>query len=101
MPVRRSLVLAPILALCATTAPGLQDLAAAATTISLDQRYEISATLDVGSGRLDAIGGVETPDGIPGLLVIGEVVQVRDALSAASAVTGADATDEVKYGRNG
>ena len=54
MPVRRSLVLAAILALCATTVPGLQDLAAAATTTSLDQRYEISATLDVGSGRLDA-----------------------------------------------
>ena len=53
------------------------------------------------TGRLDAIGHVETPDGVPGLLVIGQVVQVRDALSAASAGTGADATDEVKYGRNG
>ena len=54
MPVRRSLVLAAILALCATTA-GLQDRAAAATTTSLGQRYEITATLDVGSGRLDAV----------------------------------------------
>lgn len=54
MPVRRSLVLAAILALCATTAPMARDRAAAATTTSLGQRYEIAATLDVGSGRLDA-----------------------------------------------
>ena len=54
MPVRRSLVLAAILALCATTVPGVQDRAAAATTTSLGQRYDITATLDVGSGRLDA-----------------------------------------------
>jgi hypothetical protein len=55
MPVRRSLVLAAIVALGATTAPGLQGRAAAATTTSLGQRYEIAATLDVGSGRLDAV----------------------------------------------
>jgi hypothetical protein len=55
MPVRRSLVLAAILALCATSAPGRQEPAAAATTTSLGQRYEIAATLDVGSGRLDAV----------------------------------------------
>jgi hypothetical protein len=55
MPVRRSLVLAAILALCATSAPGRQEPAAAATTTSLGQRYEISATLDVGNGRLDAV----------------------------------------------
>ena len=58
MPVRRSLLLAAILALCATTAPGLQDRADAATTTSLDQRYEITATLDVGSGRLDAVEAI-------------------------------------------
>ena len=55
MPVRRSLVLAAIIALCATTAPGVGDRAAAATTTSLGQRYGITATLDVGTGRLDAV----------------------------------------------
>ena len=55
MPVRRSLVLAAIVALCATLAPGHPERAAAATTRSLGQSYEITATLDVGSGRLDAL----------------------------------------------
>jgi hypothetical protein len=39
------------------------------------------------------------PAGLPGVLVVGEVIQVRDALSAATTGSGA-ATDEVKYGRN-
>ena len=55
MPARRSLVLAVILAVLFTAAPGRQDRAEAATTTSLGQRYEITATLDVGSGRLDAV----------------------------------------------
>ena len=55
MSVRRPLVLAAILALVAAIAPGPQDRAAAATTTSLGQRYEIAATLDVASGRLDAV----------------------------------------------
>ena len=55
MPARRSVVLAVILALGAVAVPGSPDPAAAATTTSLGQRYEIAATLDVTSGRLDAV----------------------------------------------
>jgi peptidase M1-like protein len=55
MPVRRSFAVALILALGAATAPDVQEHAAAATTTSLGQRYEIAAKLDVGSGRLDAV----------------------------------------------
>jgi hypothetical protein len=55
MPARRALVLAAILALCATLPLGQHERAAAATTRSLGQSYEITATLDVGSGRLDAV----------------------------------------------
>jgi uroporphyrin-III C-methyltransferase / precorrin-2 dehydrogenase / sirohydrochlorin ferrochelatase len=51
------------------------------------------------TGRLDAVAHVEPPPGLPGVLVVGDVIQVRDALSAASTGSGA-ATDEVKYGRN-
>jgi uroporphyrin-III C-methyltransferase len=51
------------------------------------------------TGRLDAVARVEPPPGLPGVLVVGEVIQIRDALSAASTGAGA-ATDEVKYGRN-
>jgi uroporphyrin-III C-methyltransferase/precorrin-2 dehydrogenase/sirohydrochlorin ferrochelatase len=51
------------------------------------------------TGRLDTVSKATPPDGLPGILVVGEVVQVRDALSAASPDAGAVA-DEVKYGRN-
>jgi uroporphyrin-III C-methyltransferase/precorrin-2 dehydrogenase/sirohydrochlorin ferrochelatase len=52
------------------------------------------------TGRLDMVAQAEPPDGLPGVFVVGEVIQVRDALSAAS-TTGSDAaTDEVRYGRN-
>ena len=51
------------------------------------------------TGRLDTVGEATPPDGLPGVLVVGEVVQVRDALSAALPDAGAVA-DEVKYGRN-
>jgi uroporphyrin-III C-methyltransferase len=51
------------------------------------------------TGGLGAVADVDLPPGLPGVLVIGDVIQVRDALSAASASANA-ATDEVKYGRN-
>ena len=51
------------------------------------------------TGRLDTVSEATPPDGLPGILVVGEVVQVRDALSAALPDAGAVA-DEVKYGRN-
>ena len=51
----RSFLLAAILALGASAAPAAADRAAAATTTSLSQRYEIAATLDVATSRLDAI----------------------------------------------
>jgi precorrin-4 methylase len=51
------------------------------------------------TGRLDTVSKATPPDGLPGILVVGEVVQVRDALSAALPEAGA-AADEVKYGRN-
>jgi uroporphyrin-III C-methyltransferase/precorrin-2 dehydrogenase/sirohydrochlorin ferrochelatase len=51
------------------------------------------------TGRLDTVSKATPPDGLPGILVVGEVVQVRDALSAALPDAGAVA-DEVRYGRN-
>jgi len=51
------------------------------------------------TGRLDTVNEATPPDGLPGILVVGEVVQIRDALSAASLDRSA-AADEVKYGRN-
>ena len=55
MPVRRSLALATILALGAVAGQAVRHPATAATTTSLSQRYDITATLDVGSGRLEAV----------------------------------------------
>jgi hypothetical protein len=54
MPPGRRLVLAVLVALGASAAPGEQR-AAAATTTSFSQRYEIAATLDMAAGRLDAV----------------------------------------------
>ena len=51
------------------------------------------------TGRLDEVAQAAPPQGLPGVLVVGEVIQVRDALSAASSGAGA-VTDEVSYGRN-
>ncbi len=51
-------------------------------------------------------GGCRTrrrrPTALPGVLVVGEVVQVREALAAADAHDRQEPTaaDEVKYGRN-
>jgi siroheme synthase len=52
------------------------------------------------TGRLDAIGEAEPPAGAAGVLVIGEVVTVRQALDAARAGTSEMQGNEVKYGRN-
>ena len=52
------------------------------------------------TGTLARVADAQPPDGVAGVLVIGEVVAVREALLAAS-VRPAAATDEVKYGRNG
>ena len=57
MPSRRRLIVAMLVVAGATAlvpAP-----AAAVTTTALDQRYEITATLDVAAGRLDAVVAVE------------------------------------------
>ena len=55
MPTRRSLLVAALLAFGASAAPAAGDPAAAATTTRVSQSYEITATLDVASGRLDAV----------------------------------------------
>lgn len=55
------------------------------------------------TGRLDAVGRSQPPDGAAGVLVVGEVVRVRDELLRISNdATGdaADAGDEVRYGRS-
>jgi uroporphyrin-III C-methyltransferase/precorrin-2 dehydrogenase/sirohydrochlorin ferrochelatase len=45
------------------------------------------------TGRLDGVGAAPAPAGVPGVLVIGEVVDVREALVASD-------QREVKYGRS-
>ncbi len=55
MPARRSLVLAVALLLAATVFSMRSGSARAATTAHLGQRYEIAATLDVTTGRLEAV----------------------------------------------
>jgi uroporphyrin-III C-methyltransferase/precorrin-2 dehydrogenase/sirohydrochlorin ferrochelatase len=52
------------------------------------------------TGRLDGVGHAAPPADLPGVLVVGDVIQVRDALSAVVFRPEA-ATDEVMYGRNG
>ena len=49
------------------------------------------------TGRLDAMGRAEAPAGAAGVLVIGEVVRVRDTLGAALA-SATPGENEVKYG---
>jgi uroporphyrin-III C-methyltransferase/precorrin-2 dehydrogenase/sirohydrochlorin ferrochelatase len=51
------------------------------------------------TGPMRQMGAAEPPEGLAGLLVLGEVVNVRDALAAAAATASGDA-EEVKYGRN-
>jgi uroporphyrin-III C-methyltransferase len=51
------------------------------------------------TGRLMDVGEAEPPEGVAGVMIVGEVVRVREALSAAQ--HGPDAlSDEVKYGRS-
>ena len=50
------------------------------------------------TGRLSDLESAAPPDGVAGVVVVGEVVQVRDALAAAGSRQ-FDA-DEVKYGRS-
>jgi uroporphyrin-III C-methyltransferase/precorrin-2 dehydrogenase/sirohydrochlorin ferrochelatase len=51
------------------------------------------------TGRLDAIGSADVPAGAAGVLIVGEVVRVREALAQRDAA-GQDAEEEVKYGRH-
>jgi uroporphyrin-III C-methyltransferase/precorrin-2 dehydrogenase/sirohydrochlorin ferrochelatase len=50
------------------------------------------------TGHLSELESVAPPDGVPGVVVVGEVVQVRDALEAAGSRQ--FGVDEVKYGRS-
>jgi uroporphyrin-III C-methyltransferase/precorrin-2 dehydrogenase/sirohydrochlorin ferrochelatase len=50
------------------------------------------------TGALEAIATANPPAGLPGVMVVGEVVRVREALAAAAEPS--PATDEVTYGRN-
>ena len=59
MPLRRSLVVAALLALGVSMALAVGERAAASTTTSLSQRYKITATLDVANARLDAVEQLE------------------------------------------
>jgi uroporphyrin-III C-methyltransferase/precorrin-2 dehydrogenase/sirohydrochlorin ferrochelatase len=49
------------------------------------------------SGTLDGLAAAAPPEGLTGVLVIGDVVGIREALAAATAER---TTDEVTYGRN-
>ena len=51
------------------------------------------------TGRLSDVATAAPPDGVPGVLVVGEVVHVREALAAATREAVAP-QDEVKYGRS-
>jgi uroporphyrin-III C-methyltransferase / precorrin-2 dehydrogenase / sirohydrochlorin ferrochelatase len=64
------------------------------------------------TGPLSEVASAMPPEGVPGVLVVGDVVEVREALAAAVAsrpvgvvcaedpAAGEAAADEVKYGRN-
>jgi siroheme synthase len=52
----------------------------------------------VWTGRLSDIGSPEPPDGVPGVLVVGEVVSIGEAMAAANESPAA--ADEVSYGRS-
>jgi uroporphyrin-III C-methyltransferase/precorrin-2 dehydrogenase/sirohydrochlorin ferrochelatase len=56
----------------------------------------------VWTGTLAQMDATEVPDGVAGVLVIGDVVRVREALAVASAapVDEEAGSSEVKYGRN-
>jgi uroporphyrin-III C-methyltransferase len=50
------------------------------------------------TGRLADLGSAALPDGVPGVLIVGEVIQVREGLAAAGVHP--SVADEVKYGRS-
>lgn len=50
------------------------------------------------TGSLAAMPSARPPDGIAGVLVVGEVVRIREALAGIAA--SGEGADEVKYGRN-
>jgi uroporphyrin-III C-methyltransferase/precorrin-2 dehydrogenase/sirohydrochlorin ferrochelatase len=54
------------------------------------------------TGRLADAAGAEPPEGIPGVLIVGEVIRVREALAATGAYpAGVDQEEDgVSYGRN-
>jgi siroheme synthase len=49
------------------------------------------------TGTISAMGTAEPPDGVAGVIVIGEVVRIRKVLQQRA---GGTAMDEVRYGRN-
>jgi siroheme synthase len=57
-------------------------------------------------GRLEELGDAVVPASLPGVLVIGDVVRVRESLVARAVpatevpASGMDAVDEVMYGRH-
>jgi uroporphyrin-III C-methyltransferase/precorrin-2 dehydrogenase/sirohydrochlorin ferrochelatase len=51
------------------------------------------------TGGLSELASVSPPPGVPGVLVVGEVIEVGETLAAA--MRSSAATDEVKYGRHG
>jgi len=82
--------------------------ALAAQLISLGWARDFPAAIVCGAstpmewqwtGRLENIATASPPEGVAGVLIVGEVVHVREALSASSAGAGV-ATDEVRYGRH-
>ena len=54
------------------------------------------------TGRLADVAGAATPEGVPGVLVVGEVIRVREALAAAGVRSAGvdEEEDGVSYGRN-
>ena len=51
------------------------------------------------TGQLDAVAGATPPGSVPGVMVVGDVVRIREAIAAATATPDA-VTDEVTYGRH-
>ena len=83
----------------------------AATLISRGWRTDTPAAIVCGAstpdqwiwtGALAQLGETDLPQGIAGVMVIGEVVRVREALTTASAAPTEEepGSNEVKYGRN-
>ena len=52
------------------------------------------------TGTLDSVGDAAPPESIPGVLVVGEVVRIREALAAAGQPLEARDETEVTYGRH-